>query len=261
MTMVAFEIGTTDAGGGDGRTAMKWRAGAIALSMGLAIVGGGTASAQPAPTDYATLAARSAALSPAEKSGAQALFSTGFALWQSGDFAAAAMGFKQGLDIDPANALANYYYGDCLARQKNKAQARDYLGRAVALGGTTAEALKARAELEALSAAPSNIEDMNAEELAENYVGVWHLVLPGTADQGIFRISRTTTGNWLIEGSSGASKRLEKINIDGRNVVLVTRSGIMDCSMTYTGTLTGLRTMGGTAVCVGMPYQWTADKQ
>ena len=55
---------------------------AIAIAAGLFLVSGGPVWAQPAPIDYATLAARSAALSPADKASAQALFATGFALWQ-----------------------------------------------------------------------------------------------------------------------------------------------------------------------------------
>ena len=73
-----------------------------------------------AQTDTAALTTKSAALGAEDKAKAQQLFATGFSLWQSGDFAAAELAFKQGLDIDPANAQANYYYGDCLARRKRQ---------------------------------------------------------------------------------------------------------------------------------------------
>jgi tetratricopeptide (TPR) repeat protein len=142
----------------------------------LAIFASTGASAQPvaaATLDDSALAARSAALSPAERTQAQSLFATAFGLWQSGDFAAAEIAFRQGLDIDPANALANYYYGDCLARRKDRPEARVYLERAVALGGSTAEAFKARAALTSLDAAPTDVASMTESDIATALIGAW----------------------------------------------------------------------------------------
>lgn len=100
---------------------------------------------------YAELSARSAALAPEQKAQAAQLFSTGFGLWQSGDFAAAVIAFKQGLEIDPANPTANFYYGDSLLKTRDKKGAAEYLARAVGLGGTSPESFKAKAALDALS--------------------------------------------------------------------------------------------------------------
>ena len=76
----------------------------------------------PIPVKYADLRARSAALTPDQRAQAQHLFAAAFTLWQSGDFAAAQEGFAQGLVIDPANGMANYYMGDLLKRQNQGPQ-------------------------------------------------------------------------------------------------------------------------------------------
>ena len=100
---------------------------------------------------YAELTARSAALTPEQKAQATQLFSTGFSLWQSGDFGSAALAFKQGLDLDSANAPANFYYGDCLKQTGDTKNAVDYFGRAAALGAGTAEGFKAKSAVDALT--------------------------------------------------------------------------------------------------------------
>jgi TolA-binding protein len=77
----------------------------------------------PAPDKYADLRARSASLTPEQKAQAQGIFATGFKLWQSGDYASAKEAFNEGLTIDPANGMANYYIGDILSRQNAGGQA------------------------------------------------------------------------------------------------------------------------------------------
>lgn len=52
-------------------------------------------------TVYADLLVKSAALTVEQKAKAQQLFATGFGLWQSGNFEAAAKAFQDGLAIDP----------------------------------------------------------------------------------------------------------------------------------------------------------------
>ena len=151
-----------------------------------------------ASTDFDAIRAKSAALPPADKDRARQLFKTGFKLWQSGNFAAAEIGFKQGLDIDPANALANYYYGDCLARRKDKADAKDYLARAVAFGGTTAEGLMAQADLQTLSIVPTNVSEMSEAELRHAFVGTWILLIEG--EKGTIVIDEDSGGQLRMAG-------------------------------------------------------------
>src|SRR5665213_2092753 len=108
--------------------------------------------ARPRPPRYADLTARSNAASPADKQTALKAFAVGFTLWQSGDFPSAEAAFKQGLDLDPTNGMANFYYGDCLHRRGDKANAADYMARAVFFGGQSPEAFKAQAALASLPA-------------------------------------------------------------------------------------------------------------
>ena len=154
---------------------MKRAALTIAFCLGLAT--SAPALAQPvSPSEGTTdesLTAQSAALTPEQRTQAQNLFATSFSLWQSGDFAAAEIGFQNGLAVDPANALANYYYGDCLARRKDRVKAKAFLERAVAFGKMTAEGLKAQAELAALETAATDPESMSASELQQAFVGTW----------------------------------------------------------------------------------------
>jgi formylglycine-generating enzyme required for sulfatase activity len=110
---------------------------------------------RPRPAPYAVLVARSAAASPADKQAAVQAFHAGFTLWQSGDFASAEAAFKQGLDLDPTNGMANFYYGDCLQRRGDNADAGEYMARAVFFGGQSTEAFKARTALASLPAPPA----------------------------------------------------------------------------------------------------------
>lgn len=79
-------------------------------------------------------------------------FSSAFGVWQSEDFAAAEIGFRRGLEIDPTNAPANFYMGDLLRRRGDSSGARDYFERSVAFGAGSAEALRAEAALAQLPA-------------------------------------------------------------------------------------------------------------
>lgn len=99
---------------------------------------------QPAIQDAKAISAK---LSAAQKSKAQASFKQAFELFQSGEFDAAVIGFKEGLAIDPANGLANYYLGECYARQDNDDLARIRYQRTVDLAPGTKEALLAQARL------------------------------------------------------------------------------------------------------------------
>ncbi|HEY5411556.1 MAG TPA: formylglycine-generating enzyme family protein, partial [Caulobacteraceae bacterium] len=114
----------------------------------------------PSPAKYADLMARSRALRPDQKAQAAQLFFSAFTLWQSGDFASAKEGFTQGLAIDPANGMANYYMGDIRTRDGAKADAALYMDRAKTLAPGTPEALKATAALRDLPA----IEDPNVAQ-------------------------------------------------------------------------------------------------
>ena len=99
---------------------------------------------------YEELKERSKRLSPAQRMEALNYFKNGFDLWKAGDFQSAELAFRRGLDIDPANGMANFYYGDCLQRRGDNTGAREYYNRAVALGQGSAEALKAEVALKSL---------------------------------------------------------------------------------------------------------------
>ncbi|MBL8548089.1 MAG: SUMF1/EgtB/PvdO family nonheme iron enzyme [Hyphomonadaceae bacterium] len=79
-------------------------------------------------------------------------FSNAFLVWQAEDFAAAEIGFRRGLEIDPTNGSANFYLGDLLRRRGDNAGARDYFERSVAFGAGSTEALRAEAALARLPA-------------------------------------------------------------------------------------------------------------
>ncbi|MBL8548088.1 MAG: SUMF1/EgtB/PvdO family nonheme iron enzyme [Hyphomonadaceae bacterium] len=79
-------------------------------------------------------------------------FSNAFLVWQAEDFAAAEIGFRRGLEIDPTNGSANFYMGDLLRRRGDNAGARDYFERSVAFGAGSTEALRAEAALAQLPA-------------------------------------------------------------------------------------------------------------
>ena len=178
---------------------------------------------------YAELSARSASLSPEQKAQAAQLFSTGFGLWQSGDFAAAAIAFKQGLEIDPANAAANFYYGDSLLKNRDKKGAAEYLSRAVAMGGTSPESFKAKAALDALST-PVPFSEMTNEDLKEAYAGHWEThskaLLTGSDIEGYFDIVPDPKGQLTV---SSIYKRTFFADHTAKNLV-INGTNIQYCS-------------------------------
>ncbi len=106
---------------------------------------------------YSELIARSSELTAEQKSQALTFFKLGFDLWQSGDFSAAQIAFKQGLDIDPVNPQANYYYGDSLLKTKDRKGAADFFTRSAALGPTTLEGIKSQAALQQMQSMGRNL--------------------------------------------------------------------------------------------------------
>ena len=155
--------------------------------------------------EFTELVGRPGSLTAEQKAKARELFSTGFVLWQSGDNAAAAIGFRRGLDIDPANPQANYYLGDCLRRTNHRKEAADYFNRASLLGNGSAESLKAEAALQALSN-PVSIADMSADELKDVVVGSWDLRIVCSWGTGRYKL--------VISNMSGDAIAASKIRWD-----------------------------------------------
>ena len=209
----------------------------------------------PTTDDYAALAARSQALTAEQKVQATSLFSTSFKLWQGGDFAAAEIGFKQGLDIDPANALANYYYGDCLQRRHDRMGARVYYQRAVTFGALTAEGLKAQAALLALASAPKDVADMTPEEIQAALVGHWIMKWGGV--EGSFDITRDVNGIPHVSGKIYINT-LKKINVEGR-IIKISFPIFLNSPGVFTGNLTKPDYMEGTVDIDGSHF--TAEKR
>lgn len=107
--------------------------------------------------DEATASARnddfkkkSASLSASQRAEAQNIFAQAFKLFQAGEFDAAVIQFQKGLDIDPANASANFYIAESYAKQRNFALARKHYELARQFGGNAKEAAMAEARLKAM---------------------------------------------------------------------------------------------------------------
>lgn len=94
-----------------------------------------------------TALAKSGALTADDRQKAGALFSQGFELFKAGEFKAAELAFKDGLDIDPANGAAHYYLAETYVRLKNEALAHTHYQRAIDFAPSTKEALLARSRL------------------------------------------------------------------------------------------------------------------
>ena len=123
----------------------------LAMVISLFLAGGVLIASAVAQGDpYAALRAQSAALSPDQRSQAQMFLAAAYELWKAGDFLSAEVGFKRGLDIDPTNGPANYYYADILQRKGDIAGASEYMSRAAIFGGATKEGLQAQALLTGL---------------------------------------------------------------------------------------------------------------
>ncbi|MBI3128667.1 MAG: hypothetical protein HYZ11_13770, partial [Candidatus Tectomicrobia bacterium] len=81
------------------------------------------------------------------KARAEALFRQAFALFQEGEFEAAALGFTQGLEIDPADGIGHFYLAETLVRQDRAGDAVRHYERTLALAPESKEALLARTRL------------------------------------------------------------------------------------------------------------------
>lgn len=95
--------------------------------------------------DDAKAAARK--LTAAQKKQAQTKFAQAFDLFKTGDFTAAILGFKQGLDIDPSSGIANFYLGECYARTNKDHLAKIRWQRTIDLAPGSKEALQAQSRL------------------------------------------------------------------------------------------------------------------
>ncbi|MCC7311647.1 MAG: tetratricopeptide repeat protein [Sulfuritalea sp.] len=139
----------------------------IALAASMA-----DARAQTASVSDAEISAKSASMTDEERTRSQKAFSVGFELWQNGDCNAAVMAFRRGLDIDPANPQANFYYGDCLQRLRRREEAAAALRRALKFGDGTPEGYKAQAALESVSKPPA-LSELSGDEKRKLFIGVW----------------------------------------------------------------------------------------
>lgn len=101
---------------------------------------------------YRDLAERSRELSPEQRERARQLFEEGVALWRSQDFVGAKQRLVEGLAIDQASGVGNFYLGDVLDREGDKVGAAVAMDRARSLAPDTAEGRKAAAALPGLPA-------------------------------------------------------------------------------------------------------------
>jgi formylglycine-generating enzyme required for sulfatase activity len=102
--------------------------------------------------------ARTQRLTASERTEAQAIFGSAFSVWQAGDYQSAEIGFRRGLEIDPANGAANFYMGDILRRRGDNAGARMRFSRTLLFAPNSAEALRAERALAELPTQEGIIE-------------------------------------------------------------------------------------------------------
>ena len=101
---------------------------------------------------YVDLSAAAARLTPQERKRASGFFNAASDFYGKENYAASASDLRKTLEIDPTNAAANYYYADCLARQKgDPIEIVDYLTRAVVFGAGDENASLAKTALEGLA--------------------------------------------------------------------------------------------------------------
>lgn len=91
--------------------------------------------------------ARSASLAAPDRARAQTFLKQGFELFQAGEFEAAILRFRRGLEIDPANGLGHFYLAETYARQDNKKLAREHYQKTVDFAPDSKEAAIAEARL------------------------------------------------------------------------------------------------------------------
>lgn len=104
------------------------------------IVKTGVEARAAAKSQIDTAIAKSATMTPEGRQKAGALFSQAFELFKSGEFEAAARRFTQGLEIDPANAVAHFYLAETYTRQKNNALAHTHYQRTIDFAPDSKEA-------------------------------------------------------------------------------------------------------------------------
>ncbi|MGD0864084.1 MAG: hypothetical protein ABSA49_00870 [Rhizomicrobium sp.] len=101
---------------------------------------------------YVDLSAAAARLTPQERKRASGFFDAASDFYGKENYAASASDLRKSLEIDPTNAAANYYYADCLARQKgDPIEIVDYLTRAVVFGAGDENASLAKTALQGLA--------------------------------------------------------------------------------------------------------------
>jgi tetratricopeptide (TPR) repeat protein len=105
------------------------------------------------PADDEALALRTQAQggTTATISPARQQFDAGKRLWQAGDCAGAEAQFQQGLALDPYDPAANFYYGDCVAKDGNPGGALGPLRLAVQYGDGIPEGQMAVDEVKRLA--------------------------------------------------------------------------------------------------------------
>ncbi len=104
---------------------------------------------------YSDLVSRSARVSAGDRKQAARLHDQASQAYQKQDYASAEEYLQSELAIDSANAEANYYYADCLARGPNQSLVVvDYLARALAFDRNGDAGTQARQALQGISSLP-----------------------------------------------------------------------------------------------------------
>ena len=198
------------------------------------------------PAAFATLRAKSATLSSAERSRASGLFSSAFKLWQAGDFGAAEIGFEEGLGLDPANGPANFYYGDVLKR-KGDGRALEFMARAAALSPDSPEGLKAKLALregltQQADAARAAETAAQADHDARGWiVGTWAITERCSYGSGGERTVIVADGDQFKAKGGGFSA----VVLTGRQFHMK-YSNFLGHRLDFIGALAGPTTMSGT---------------
>ena len=114
----------------------------------------GYATAQEDSKQWAESARQtSSAASPEQRERALSTFKQAFELFQGGEFGAAERLFVRGLEIDPANATANFYLGEVYSRQKKGELAEKQYLRTIALARESKDGALAEDRLATIAAA------------------------------------------------------------------------------------------------------------
>jgi tetratricopeptide (TPR) repeat protein len=124
----------------------------LAPILVLFCLGGGALAQTPDSSNMSQDRARSRSLSLQEAEQSRSLFEQAFAQLQAGNLQDARIVFERGLKIDPANVIANFYLAETLLRMGDKAGARRFYERVIAIDANSAEAVKAQTALKDLPA-------------------------------------------------------------------------------------------------------------